>query len=152
METLNIALDLLRDVPAQFRILGIVVVTLVASLPLFRPTHPAYLLSAFVSLQFFVAFLLPGIVLPSEDEKKVWLRDDHLRCVLVSGLNPDGDHNLAVRNGPGTEFEEITQRYTHQKLWVHGETMDWVQVRFIEKGQQVEGWVHRFYTTNTSCS
>ncbi|KII19324.1 hypothetical protein OO25_00820 [Phaeobacter sp. S60] len=151
VEHVNIALELIRNVPALFRILGIVAVTLIATLPLLKSAHPGYILAGLVSVQLFVAFLLP-ILISSSIEDSAWLDDANLGCVLLSGLNPQRDDFLAVRDGPGTDFTKITQRYTHQKLWAHGKTFGWLKVRFIEKGQRVEGWVFRRYTTSTSCA
>ena len=151
MEWVDFVVELLRDVPPPARIVGIAIVVLGISLPLLKGAHPSYILVAFVSLMTFVALVLPVLAPDQDDENETWLRDENLRCVLVSGLNPQGAHNLAVRRGPGTEHEEFTQRYTDQKLWVHGETAGWVLVRFIERGQPVEGWVFRGYTTNTPC-
>lgn len=100
VEHVNIALELLRGIPAPFRILGIVAVTLIATLPLLKSAHPGYLLAGLVSVQLFVAFLLPILI----NEDSAWVEDENLGCVLVSGLNPQRDDFLAVRDGPGTDF------------------------------------------------
>lgn len=49
-------------------------------------------------------------------------------------------------------LQKVTQRYMHQKLWIHGKTFGWLKVRFIEKGHQVKGWVFSRYTTSTPCA
>ena len=139
---------LLAGMPAVLKIVGIAVIIAGASLPLLKGSHPAYLLIAFLAV---LAFFLVLISWLTKDNNTTWLHENSLRCVIVTNLNPNGAHNLAIRTGPSTEETEIAQRYTGQKLWVHGETNGWVKVRFIDQETKVEGWAARNYTSYAAC-
>ena len=51
-------------------------------------------------------------------------------CALgqVVRLNPDGDNFLAVRTGPGTQFDMIDKIHTGDQVWIFNQDGNWFGV------------------------
>ncbi|MEP3055829.1 SH3 domain-containing protein [Ascidiaceihabitans sp.] len=151
MEWLAPLVSLLDDVPPLFKIIGLAFLVSGISLPLLKGAHPFYILIAFIATLGFLLIILSWIFEKPTPDDSTWLKDGLINCAIVQGLNPQGANNLAVRDGPNRENTEISQRYTGQKLWVHGQTTGWLNVRFMYRGEKVEGWVSRRYTQTSAC-
>jgi hypothetical protein len=81
----------------------------------------------------------------------------------VEGLNPHGDGFLAVKAGPGVNFERIDKLYNGMQVYICGEQGDWFAIVYSQTGSWSErcnvstpwprampytgpcrsGWVHR---------
>lgn len=81
----------------------------------------------------------------------------------VEGLNPHGDGFLAVKAGPGLNFERIDKLYNGMQVYICGEQGDWFAIVYSQTGSWSErcnvstpwprtmpytgpcrsGWVHR---------
>jgi hypothetical protein len=81
----------------------------------------------------------------------------------VEGLNPHGDGFLAVKAGPGLNFERIDKLYNGMQVYICGEQGDWFAIVYSRTGSWSErcnvstpwprampytgscrsGWVHR---------
>lgn len=144
-------LALLEELPPVLKIIGIAIFVAGISLPLFKGAHPVYLLVAFIATLGFLLIVLSWTVGGNKSDDTTWLKDGLISCAIVQGLNPYGANNLAVRTGPDRSETEIAQRYTGQKLWVHGQTTGWLNVRFLYRDERIEGWVSRSYTQASAC-
>jgi hypothetical protein len=81
----------------------------------------------------------------------------------VEGLNPHGDGFLAVKAGPGLNFERIDKLYNGMQVYICGKQGDWFAIVYSQTGSWSErcnvstpwprampytgpcraGWVHR---------
>ena len=56
----------------------------------------------------------------------------------VEGLNPRGDGFLAVKAGPGVNFERIDKLYNGMQLYICGEQGDWFAIVYSQTGSWSE--------------
>ena len=86
--------------------------------------------------------------------------------VVVTGLDPRGDGFLAVKSGPGLNYDRIDKLYNKSRVYVVGRRGDWYAVVYLDektvdcslpdegtsfttfrgmpyKGPCRSGWVHR---------
>ena len=80
----------------------------------------------------------------------------------VHNLNPDGDNFLAVRSGPGTQFEMIDKLHTGDGLYICDGHGSWIGIVYDKRdldcevgspiparqpyaGKCLSGWVHEKY-------
>lgn len=83
----------------------------------------------------------------------------------VSGLDPDGDNFLAVRDGPGTEYGKLDELHTGDSVFVCDEDEGWYGIvygpgdcglgtpmaeRGAYDGACASGWVSMRYITVTA--
>lgn len=53
----------------------------------------------------------------------------------VTGLDPQGDNTLTVRNGPGTRYAAIDFLPPDRKVWICDQTGEWFAVVYAADGQ-----------------
>ncbi len=70
------------------------------------------------------------------------------RVGYVTGLDPHGDNNLSVREGPHTPKgpgHEIDELFTGDLVCIVGSDGTWFRVQYIRSGTAKTGWVHSHY-------
>ena len=70
------------------------------------------------------------------------------RVGYVTGLDPHGDNNLSVRDGPHTPKgpgHEIDELFTGDLVCIVGSDGTWFRVQYIRSGTAKSGWVHSHY-------
>lgn len=58
----------------------------------------------------------------------------------VMGLNPNGDGFLAVRTGPGSDYEMIAKIHNGDIIGIYDKSGDWYAISFRSNDQI--GWTH----------
>ncbi|MDQ6702428.1 MAG: hypothetical protein M3Z96_04635 [Pseudomonadota bacterium] len=70
------------------------------------------------------------------------------RIGYVTGLDPHGDNNLSVRDGPHTPKglgHEIDELFTGDSVCIAGFDGTWLHVQYLRSGPAKTGWVHSHY-------
>ena len=90
-------------------------------------------------------------------------QDDLDTCALgkVVGLNPNGDNFLAVRSGPGTDYNILDKIHTNDEVWLFDYKDGWIGIVYGTRsvncspiksdkpysGPGKRGWVWEKYVT-----
>lgn len=70
------------------------------------------------------------------------------RVGYVTGLDPQGDNNLSVRDGPHSPKglgHEIDELFSGDSVCIVGSGGTWFRVQYIRSGTAKTGWVHSHY-------
>ena len=70
------------------------------------------------------------------------------RVGYVTGLDPQGDNNLSVRDAPHTPKglgHEIDELFTGDSVCIADSDGPWFRVQYIRSGTAKTGWVHSHY-------
>ena len=70
------------------------------------------------------------------------------RVGYVTGLDPQGDNNLSVRDAPNSPkglAHQIDELFTGDSVCIAGSDGTWFRVQYIRFGIAKTGWVHSHY-------
>ncbi len=112
----------------------------------------------------FILFLCSGILTQAQQLQKPILEiqeEDWDTCSFgeVANLDPDGDNFLAVRSGPGTNYQMIDKIHSGEHVWIFNHDGNWMGVVYGDKnidcspvertreyqGPGKKGWVFEKY-------